>query len=180
MISWTSLKMCYVGWKTRSIGEILENLVYEWLSERSLFKNTFWKWENAGIQHFFPFFTMFSTPLRHQSHTLIHILFVLCRRFRLMSLKFYCLVIHISHKTLEIGCAWSKGSGERLQGHHGPLVLSYRETEWERQTVRQTDRVRARERERDRQTDMQTDRQILERDTAYKSKELMISARLNI
>ena len=23
---------------------------------------------------------------------------------------------------LEIGCAWSKGSGERLQGHHGPLV----------------------------------------------------------
>ena len=39
-----------------------------------------------------------------------------------MSLKFYCLVIHISHKTLEIGCAWSKGSGERLQGHHGPLV----------------------------------------------------------
>ena len=25
---------------------------------------------------------------------------------------------------LEIGCAWSKGSGERLQGHHGPLVIS--------------------------------------------------------
>ena len=24
--------------------------------------------------------------------------------------------------TLEIGCAWSKGSGERLQGYHGPLV----------------------------------------------------------
>ena len=24
---------------------------------------------------------------------------------------------------LEIGCAWSKGSGERLQGHHGPLVF---------------------------------------------------------
>ena len=71
---------------------------------------------------FFPFFTMFSTPLRDQSHSLIHILFVLCRSFRLMSLKFYCLVIHISHKTLEIGCAWSKGSGERLQGHHGPLV----------------------------------------------------------
>ena len=71
---------------------------------------------------FFPFFTMFSTPLRDQSHSLIHILFVLCRRFILMSLKFYCLVIHISHKTLEIGCAWSKGSGERLQGHHGPLV----------------------------------------------------------
>ena len=70
---------------------------------------------------FFPFFTMFSTPLRDQSHSLIHILFVLCRRFRLMSLKFYCLVIHISHKT-ENGCAWSKGSGERLQGHHGPLV----------------------------------------------------------
>ena len=23
---------------------------------------------------------------------------------------------------LEIGCAWSKGSGERPQGHHGPLV----------------------------------------------------------
>ena len=23
---------------------------------------------------------------------------------------------------LEMGCAWSKGSGERLQGHHGPLV----------------------------------------------------------
>ena len=23
---------------------------------------------------------------------------------------------------LEIGCAWSKGSGERLQGHPGPLV----------------------------------------------------------
>ena len=40
-----------------------------------------------------------------------------------MSLKIYCLVIHISHKTLEIGCAWSKGSGERLQGHHGPLVF---------------------------------------------------------
>ena len=72
----------------------------------------------------FPFFTMFSTPLRDQSHSLIHILFVLCRRFRLMSSKFYCLVIHISHKTLEIGCAWSKGSGERLQGHHGPLVSS--------------------------------------------------------
>ena len=68
---------------------------------------------------------MFSTPLRDQSHSLIHILFVLCRRFRLMSLKFYCLVIHISHKTLEIGCAWSKGSGERLQGHHGPLVFSF-------------------------------------------------------
>ena len=71
---------------------------------------------------FFPFFTMFSTPLRDQSHSLIHILFVLCRRFRLMSLKLYCLVIDISHKTLEIGCAWSKGSGERLQGRHGPLV----------------------------------------------------------
>ena len=40
-----------------------------------------------------------------------------------MSLKFYCLVIHISHKMLEIGCAWSKGSGERLKGHHGPLVV---------------------------------------------------------
>ena len=66
---------------------------------------------------------MFSTHLRDQSHGLIHILFVLCRRFRLMSLKFYFLVIHISHKTLEIGCAWSKGSGERLHGHHGPLVL---------------------------------------------------------
>ena len=26
---------------------------------------------------------------------------------------------------LEIGCAWSKGSGERLQGHHGPFVLVY-------------------------------------------------------
>ena len=38
---------------------------------------------------FFPFFTMFSTPLRDQSHSLIHILFVLCRRFRLTSLKFY-------------------------------------------------------------------------------------------
>ena len=24
---------------------------------------------------------------------------------------------------LEIDCAWSKGSGERLQGHHGPLVI---------------------------------------------------------
>ena len=24
---------------------------------------------------------------------------------------------------LEIGCAWSKSSGERLQGHHGPLVF---------------------------------------------------------
>ena len=71
---------------------------------------------------FFPFFTMFSNPLRDQSHSLIHILFVLCRRFRLMSSKFYSLVIHISHKTLEIGCAWSKGSGELLQGHHGPLV----------------------------------------------------------
>ena len=57
---------------------------------------------------FFPFFTMFSTPLRDQSHSLIHILFVLCRRFRLMSLKFYCLVMHISHKTLEIGCAGQK------------------------------------------------------------------------
>ena len=67
-------------------------------------------------------FTMFSTPLRDQSHSLIHILFVLCRRFRLMSLKFYCLVIHTSHKTLAIGCAWLKGSGEGLQGHHGPLV----------------------------------------------------------
>ena len=66
---------------------------------------------------------MFSTPLRDQSNSLIHILFVLCKRFRLMSLKFYCLVIHISHKTLEISCAWSKGSGERLQGHHGPLVI---------------------------------------------------------
>ena len=65
---------------------------------------------------------MFSTPLRDQSRSLIHILFVLCRRFRLISLKFYCLVIHISHKRLEIGCAWSKGSGERLQGRHGPLV----------------------------------------------------------
>ena len=64
---------------------------------------------------------MFSTPLRDQSHSLNHI-FVLCISFRLMSLKFYCLVIHISHKTLEIGCTWSKGSGERLQGHHGPLV----------------------------------------------------------
>ena len=72
---------------------------------------------------FFSFFTMFSTLLRDQSHSLIHILFVLCRRFRLLSLKFYCLVIHISCKTLEIDCPWSKGSGERLQGHHGPLVL---------------------------------------------------------
>ena len=71
---------------------------------------------------FFPFFTTFSIPLIDQSHSLIHILFVLCRRFRLMSLRFYCLVIHISHKTLEIYCAWSKGSGERLQVHHGPLV----------------------------------------------------------
>ena len=26
---------------------------------------------------------------------------------------------------LEIGCAWSKGSGERLQGLHGPLVLLF-------------------------------------------------------
>ena len=26
---------------------------------------------------------------------------------------------------LEIGCGWSKGSGERLQGHHGPLVSLY-------------------------------------------------------
>ena len=25
---------------------------------------------------------------------------------------------------LEIGCAWSKGSGERLQGHHA-LLLHY-------------------------------------------------------
>ena len=74
---------------------------------------------------FFPFFTMFSTPLRDQSHSFIHILFVLCRRFRLMNLKFYCLVIHISHKTFEIGCAWSKGSCEQLQGHYGPLVCSY-------------------------------------------------------
>ena len=41
-----------------------------------------------------------------------------------MSLKFYCLVIHTSHKRLEIGCAWSKGSGERHQGHHGPLFLT--------------------------------------------------------
>ena len=40
-----------------------------------------------------------------------------------MSLKFYFLVIHISHNMLEISCAWSKGSGERLQGHHGPLVM---------------------------------------------------------
>ena len=24
---------------------------------------------------------------------------------------------------LEIGCAWSKGSAERLQGHHDPLVI---------------------------------------------------------
>ena len=73
---------------------------------------------------FFPFFTMFSTPLKDQSHSLIHILFVLCRRFRLMSLKFYCLVIHISHKT-EIGCAWSKCSGERLKGHYGALAEMY-------------------------------------------------------
>ena len=92
-------------------------------------KEAFWKhslkmrkwWYPA----FFPFFTIFSTPLRDQSHSLIHILFVLCRRLRLMSLKFYCLVIHISHKMLEIGCAWSKGSGERLQGHHGPLVCIF-------------------------------------------------------
>ena len=89
-------------------------------------KEAFWKHSLKMRKYwypaFFPFFTMFSTPFRDQSHSLIHILFVLCRRFRLMSLKFYCLVIHISHKTLEIGCAWSKGSGERLQGHHGPLV----------------------------------------------------------
>ena len=78
---------------------------------------------------FFPFFTMFSTPLRDQSHSLIHILFVLCRRFRLMSLKLYCLVIHIFHKTFEIGCVWSKGSGERLQGHHGPLVIIFQRFE---------------------------------------------------
>ena len=26
---------------------------------------------------------------------------------------------------LEIGCAWSKGSGERLQGHRGPLVINF-------------------------------------------------------
>ena len=26
---------------------------------------------------------------------------------------------------LEIGCAWSKGSGERLQGNHGPLVVKF-------------------------------------------------------
>ena len=37
--------------------------------------------------------------------------------------KILLLVIHISRKTLEIDCPWSKGSGERLQGHHGPLVL---------------------------------------------------------
>ena len=82
-------------------------------------KEAFWKhslkMRKCWCPAFFPFFTMFSTPLRDQSHSLIHILYVLCRRFRLMSLKFYCLVIHISHKTLEIGCAWSKGSGERLR-----------------------------------------------------------------
>ena len=88
------------------------------------FGNTL-KMRKCWYPAFFPFFTMFSTPLRDQSHSLIHILFVLCRRFRLMSLKFYCLVIHISHKTLEIGCAWSKRSGERLQGHHGPLVYQF-------------------------------------------------------
>ena len=30
----------------------------------------------------------------------------------------------MSHKMLKIGCAWSKGSGERLQGHHGHLVTN--------------------------------------------------------
>ena len=89
-------------------------------------KEAFWrhslKMRKCWYPAFVPFFTMFSTPVRDQSHSLIHILFVLCRRFTLMSFKFYCLVIHISHKTLEIGCAWSKGSGERLQGHHVPLV----------------------------------------------------------
>ena len=37
---------------------------------------------------------------------------------------------------LEISCAWSKGSGERLQGHHGLLVLNMvgniLKTLWER------------------------------------------------
>ena len=122
VISWMSLKIGHVGSKSRSLGQILEKPCVR--CRGHIFSPILLKFsKNVGIQHFFLFFTMFSTPLRDQSHSLIHILFVLCRRFRLMSLKFYCLVIHISHKTLEIGCAWSKGSGERLQGHHGPLVI---------------------------------------------------------
>ena len=121
MISWTSMKMCYVGWKTRSQGEILEKLSVWMTLRKKPFEHSL-KMRKCWYPAFFPFFTMFSTPLRDQSHSLIHILFVLCKRFRLMSLKFYCLIINISHKMLEIGCAWSKGSGERLQGHHGPLV----------------------------------------------------------
>ena len=55
MISWTSLKMCYVGWKTRSLGEILEKPSVWMTLRKMLFENTLWKWENAGIQHIFPF-----------------------------------------------------------------------------------------------------------------------------
>ena len=55
MISWTSLKMCYVGWKTRSLGEILEKLSVWMTLRKKPYENALWKWENAGIHHFFPF-----------------------------------------------------------------------------------------------------------------------------
>ena len=34
----------------------------------------------------------------------------------------WCFKFFKNDQACRIGCAWSKGSGERLQGHHGPLV----------------------------------------------------------
>ena len=42
MISWTSLKMCYVGWKTRSVGEILEKPSVWMTLRKKPFENIHW------------------------------------------------------------------------------------------------------------------------------------------
>ena len=74
---------------------------------------------------FFPFFHNVFYPFERPVPSLDP--HIICVMQKVQTDEFKILLFgntYISHKTLEIGCAWSKGSGERLQGHHGPLVYT--------------------------------------------------------